>query len=203
MHDQVKIFDTTLRDGTQSEDVSLLVEDKLTITEILDDLGVHYIEGGWPGSNPKDEDYFRQVKSLRLKHAKISSFGSTRRAKLKVEEDPNIIQLVESQTPVITIFGKSWDLHVKEALKITLDENLEIIYDSVQYLKKHCDEFIYDAEHFFDGFKHNPEYALKTLQSAIEGGADVIVLADTNGGTLPWELEDIIENVKARFPNVP
>jgi 2-isopropylmalate synthase len=201
MHDQVKIFDTTLRDGTQSEDVSLLVEDKLTITEILDDLGVHYIEGGWPGSNPKDEDYFRQAKSLHLKNAKISSFGSTRRAKLKVEEDPNIIQLVESQTPVITIFGKSWDLHVKDALKITLDENLEIIYDSVQYLKKNCDEFIYDAEHFFDGFKNNPEYALKTLQAAIEGGADVIVLADTNGGTLPWELEDIIEKVKSRFPN--
>ncbi len=200
---EVKLFDTTLRDGTQGEKISLLVQDKLRITELLDDMGIHYIEGGWPGSNPKDEEYFLQVKKLNLKQAKITAFGSTRRAKLKPEDDPNIQALVRSEVPAIAIFGKTWDLHVTDALKIDLEKNLEIIFDSVRYLKNYTDELFYDAEHTFDGYKGNSEYALKTIQAAVEGGADVIVLCDTNGGTITWELERIIEEIKQKFPGVP
>ncbi len=193
---QVLIYDTTLRDGTQAEGVSVSVEDKLRISEKLADFGVHYIEGGWPGSNPKDKAYFQEVKKLDLKNTKVTAFGSTRRVYLSVEDDPQIQDLIKVETPAITIFGKSWDLHVTEALKTTLEKNLEIIYDSIQYLKRYTDELIFDAEHFFDGYKDNPEYAIQVLKAAEEGGADFLVLCDTNGGTLPNEVEQIFKAVR-------
>ncbi len=201
MSKRVLIYDTTLRDGTQAEGVSVSVEDKLRITEKLDEFGVHYIEGGWPGSNPKDDEYFKQVKNLNLKNSKIAAFGSTRRAYKKVEEDQLIQNLIKAQTPVITIFGKAWDLHVTQALKTTLEKNLEMVFDTVEYLKKHTDEVIFIGEHFFDGYKSNPEYAVKVLQAAKDAGADFIVLADTNGGTLPNEIEKIIKEVKEKGIN--
>ncbi len=195
---KVYIYDTTLRDGTQAEGVNVSVEDKLRITEKLDDFGVHYIEGGWPGSNPKDDEYFKQVKNLKIKNSKISAFGSTRRHYLKVDNDPLVINLIKAETPAITIFGKAWDLHVIQALKTTLDKNLEMVYDTVQFLKKHTDEVIFIGEHFFDGYKENPSYAYKVLKTAEEAGADFIVLADTNGGTLPNELERIIKEIREK-----
>ena len=198
MEKKVFIYDTTLRDGTQAEGVSVSVEDKLRITEKLDDFGIHYIEGGWPGSNPKDDEYFKQVKKLPLKHAKIAAFGSTRRAYLAVDEDPLIQNLIKAETPVITIFGKSWDLHVTEALKTSLDKNLEMVFDTVSYLKKNTEEVVFIGEHFFDGYKSNPDYAYAVLKTAQEAGADFIVLADTNGGTLPNEIEKIIREIKER-----
>ena len=191
----LSFYDTTLRDGTQGEDVSFSVEDKLRIAQKLDEFGIDFIEGGWPGSNPRDHEFFRRAKSLRLRHALIAAFGSTRRAKNKVGTDPNILALLESETPVVTVFGKSWILHVMEALRITEEENLEIIEDSVSYLKK-SRRVIYDAEHFFDGFKANAEYALKTLQAAERGGAEVIVLCDTNGGTMTEEVAAIVARVR-------
>ena len=201
MSKRVLIYDTTLRDGTQAEGVSVSVEDKLRITEKLDEFGVHYIEGGWPGSNPKDDEYFKQVKDLKLKNSKIAAFGSTRRAYKKVEEDQLIQNLIKAQTPVITIFGKAWDLHVKQALKTDLEKNLEMVFDTVEYLKKHTDEVIFIGEHFFDGYKSNPEYAVKVLKAAKDAGADFIVLADTNGGTLPNEIEKIVKEVKEKGIN--
>ncbi len=198
MEKKVFIYDTTLRDGTQAEGVSVSVEDKLRITEKLDDFCIHYIEGGWPGSNPKDDEYFKQVKKLPLKNAKIAAFGSTRRAYLAVDEDPLIQNLIKAETPVITIFGKSWDLHVTEALKTSLDKNLEMVFDTVSYLKKNTDEVVFIGEHFFDGYKSNPDYAYAVLKTAQEAGADFIVLADTNGGTLPNEIEKIIREIKER-----
>ncbi|ACO03396.1 MAG TPA: citramalate synthase [Persephonella sp.] len=201
MEKKVLIYDTTLRDGTQAEGVNVSVEDKLRITEKLDDFGIHYIEGGWPGSNPKDDQYFKEVKKLNLKNSKIAAFGSTRRAYLKVEDDPLVQNLVKAETPVITIFGKSWDIHVTQALKTDLEKNLEMVFDTVQFLKKHTDEVVFIGEHFFDGYKSNPEYAVKVLNAASEGGADFLVLADTNGGTLPNEIERIIKEVKERGIN--
>ncbi|MCS7242781.1 citramalate synthase [Candidatus Caldatribacterium sp.] len=198
---QVEIYDTTLRDGSQMEGVNFSLQDKLRIAEKLDEMGFHYIEGGWPGANPKDVAFFREVRKLSLKHAKICAFGSTRRADNPVEEDRNIRLLLESEAPVITIFGKSWTLHVTEALKTTLDENLRMIEESVSYLRKQGREVIYDAEHFFDGFKADPEYALKTLQVAWEAGARILVLCDTNGGTLPHEVEAIMQMVYERLGN--
>ncbi len=198
MEKKVFIYDTTLRDGTQAEGVSVSVEDKLRITEKLDDFGIHYIEGGWPGSNPKDDEYFKKVKKLHLKNSKIAAFGSTRRAYLRVEEDPLIQNLIKAETPVITIFGKAWDLHVIEALKTTLDNNLEMVYDTVQYLKKNTDEVVFIGEHFFDGYKSNPDYAYAVMKTAQEAGADFLVLADTNGGTLPNEIEKIIKELKEK-----
>ena len=198
MEKKVFIYDTTLRDGTQAEGVSVSVEDKLRITEKLDDFGIHYIEGGWPGSNPKDDEYFKKVKKLDLKNSKIAAFGSTRRAYLRVEEDPLIQNLIKAETPVITIFGKAWDLHVIEALKTTLDNNLEMVYDTVQYLKKNTDEVVFIGEHFFDGYKSNPDYAYAVMKTAQEAGADFLVLADTNGGTLPNEIEKIIKELKEK-----
>ncbi|MFW0968171.1 MAG: citramalate synthase [Thermacetogeniaceae bacterium] len=194
--DLIYIYDTTLRDGTQAEGISLTVEDKLKITSKIDELGVHYIEGGWPGSNPKDLEYFKRVKELPLKQAKISAFSSTRRAGCRVEEDTNIKALLEAETPVVAIFGKTWDYHVTMALKTSLQENINMIRDTVSYLKKHGREVIYDAEQFFDGFKANPDYALATLKAAAEAGADWIVLCDTNGGCLPEEIERIINRVQ-------
>jgi 2-isopropylmalate synthase len=159
----IEVYDTTLRDGSQAEDISFSVEDKLRITEKLDELGVHYIEGGWPGSNPKDAEYFKKVRKMGLSNALLAAFGSTHRPKHRVEDDANIRALLESKTPVVTIVGKTWDFHVREALKITLEENIEIIANSVSYLKKHVDKVFFDAEHFFDGFKDNHEFALKCL----------------------------------------
>lgn len=193
---QIWLYDTTLRDGTQAEDVSFLVKDKIRIAQELDELGIHYIEGGWPGSNPKDIAFFKDIKKVSLKQAKIAAFGSTRRAKTTPEKDDNIRTLVQAQPDVVTIFGKTWDFHVFEALRISLEENLELIYDSLAYLKSKIGEVVYDAEHFFDGYKANPEYALKTLRAAQEAGADCIVLCDTNGGTLPHELPAILGEVK-------
>ena len=193
---RVKLYDTTLRDGTQAEEISFSSMDKLMIAEKLDELGIHYIEGGWPGSNPKDMDFFEQSKRLNLKQAKIAAFGSTRRAGIKAQDDPNIKMLLKADVPVVTIFGKSWDLHVTDALRCSLDENLQMIYDSVSYLKSRVPEVIYDAEHFFDGYKRNPEYAMKTIKVAEEAGADCIVLCDTNGGSLPFEIQEIVTRVR-------
>lgn len=192
----VEIYDTTLRDGSQAEEISFSVDDKLRITEKLDELGIHYIEGGWPGSNPKDAEYFKRVRKLKLKNSKIVAFGSTHKPKIKVEADPNIKALITSEAKIFTIFGKSWDFHVTEALKISLEENLELIFNTVSYLKKYAEKVFFDAEHFFDGYKDNPDYAIKCLSVAEQAGADCIVLCDTNGGTLPKETEKIINEVK-------
>jgi 2-isopropylmalate synthase len=194
---QVSIYDTTLRDGNQARGISLSLADKILITRKLDDFGIDYIEGGWPNaSNPTDVEYFKQVQGLSLKHAKIACFGSTRRAGCTPEDDVILQHLVQSEAPVKTIFGKSWDLHVTEVLRTTLEENLEMIESSVAFLKKYSQEVIYDAEHFFDGYKANPEYALLTLQAAARGGADCIVLCDTNGGmALSWETQQIVSAV--------
>ena len=193
---QIFLYDTTLRDGTQGEDVSFSVDDKLRITQKLDQFGVHYIEGGWPGSNPRDLEFFKRVRDLPLKHAKVAAFGSTRRPQLRAEEDPNLRMLLEAQTPVVTIFGKTWLLHVKYALQISESENLAVIEDSVSLLKARGKEVVYDAEHFFDGFKGNSEYALQTLRAAERAGADVIVLCDTNGGTMTGDVATIVREVK-------
>jgi len=200
MSRKVYIFDTTLRDGTQGEGVSLSVEDKLKIAIRLDELGVHYIEGGWPGSNNKDIEFFERAKGLNLKHAKITAFGSTRRKGISPEDDTNLNKILESGVQVATIFGKSWDFQVTTALETTLEENLAMIHDSVRFLKDNGLEVIYDAEHFFDGYKNNAEYALSTLEQAHAGGADWIVLCDTNGGTMPEEIRDIVRAVKERIP---
>jgi 2-isopropylmalate synthase len=190
---KIEIYDTTLRDGAQSEDIAFSVEDKLRITERLDELGVHYIEGGYPGSNPRDIEYFRKVSRLKLAHSKVVAFGSTHRPKKKPAHDETMKALIEAGTPIITIFGKTWDFHVKEALRVPLEENLEIIHDSVAFLKKNADKVFFDAEHFFDGYIHNPKYALKCLQAAQDAGADCLVLCDTNGGTITSVLEEIVK----------
>lgn len=195
----IKIYDTTLRDGSQAEDISFSVEDKIRITEKLDDFGIHYIEGGWPGSNPKDAGFFKKIRKAPLKNAKVVAFGSTKRPRLKAKDDSNLKALLDAGTEAITIFGKSWDLHVKDALRITLKENLDLIGDSISYLKGKGGEVFYDAEHFFDGYRANPEYALKTLKVAEESGADCIILCDTNGGMMPSELGTIFKEVKSHI----
>ena len=192
----IEIYDTTLRDGAQSEDVSFSVEDKLGITERLDELGIHYIEGGYPGSNPRDIEYFRKAAKLKLANAEIVAFGSTHRPKKKASKDETLRALLDAKTPVVTIFGKTWDFHVKEALKVPLRENLDIIYDSVAFLKKNVDTVFFDAEHFFDGYKHNPDYALKCLEAAQEAGADCLVLCDTNGGCTPTIIRTVVRIVR-------
>jgi len=193
---KIQIFDTTLRDGTQGAKISLSVEDKIKIAKRLDEFGVDYIEGGWPMSNPKDFLFFQKLPKGMLKHSKIVAFGSTMRTNGTAERDLNLNKLLEANTPAISIFGKSWLLHVEKALKANAQENLRLIFDSVQYLKNNEKEIIYDAEHFFDGFKDNPDYAIFTLAQAQKAGADVIVLCDTNGGTLTSELIQIIEVVR-------
>ncbi len=193
---KILLYDTTLRDGTQCEGISLSVHDKILIAKKLDQFGVHYIEGGWPGSNPKDMAFFKDVQKAGIRHAKVAAFGSTRRAHVKVSEDPQIKALLEANTKVVTIFGKSWDLHVTEVFKISLKENLQMIYDSVHYLKSKKKEVVYDAEHFFDGFRANPEYALQAIQMAAKAGADNISLCETNGGRLPHEIRESISRVK-------
>jgi 2-isopropylmalate synthase len=191
----VEIYDTTLRDGTQSARVAFSVGDKLRVAARLAELGVHYIEGGWPGANKRDGEFFHQVAQAPFFHQKVVAFGSTRHAKNRPEEDKNLAGLLQAGTSTITIFGKSWDLHVRDALQIELAENLDLIADSIAYLKARTGRVIYDAEHFFDGYRSNPEYALATLRAAAEAGADCLVLCDTNGGTLPADVAAVFAAV--------
>jgi 2-isopropylmalate synthase len=195
MKKKIEIFDTTLRDGAQTPSVSFSVQDKIKIAKLLDELGVDYIEGGWPGSNPKDIEFFNQAKNLKLKTAKIVAFGSTRRKNIKPHEDQNLAVIISSGVSVACIFGKTWKLHVEKALGTTLQENLNMIYDSIKFLKEHKLKVIYDAEHFFDGYKSDKNYALKCLLTAYQAGADCLVLADTNGGCLPSEVKQIVSEV--------
>ena len=196
---KIEIYDTTLRDGSQSEDVSFSVEDKLRILYKLDESGIHYIEGGWPGANPKDAEFFEHAKKFKPKKSVLTAFGATHRASLKVEEDPSIRALLTSGVPALTIFGKTWDFHVREALRVSLKRNLDLIYETVSYLKKHVPRLFFDAEHFFDGYKANPEYAVKTLEAAVAAGAECLVLCDTNGGTMPGEIGKIVSAMKEMF----
>lgn len=196
----IKLFDTTLRDGSQAEGISFSPHDKLRIAQVLDRLGIHYIEGGWPGSNPKDNQFFAEARKLKFKHAKLTAFGSTRRKNIRAADDPNLRAIAAAGVPAACIFGKTWDLHVTHALKTTLDENLRMIRDSVAYLKSKKLEVIYDCEHFFDGWRANPEYALKTLEAALDGGADNLTLCDTNGGCLPRQIQEAVKAVWLRFP---
>jgi 2-isopropylmalate synthase len=196
----IQIYDTTLRDGTQSEELNLSTEDKLRIATRLDQLGIAYIEGGWPGSNPKDKRFFAEMRQYELGTAKLAAFGSTHAAKSSAENDPNLLALVESGAPVLTIFGKTWDIHVTDALKITLERNLELIRDSLAFLRPHAQELFYDAEHFFDGYKANPDYAISCLRTAWDAGAELLVLCDTNGGSLPDEIASIMDAVRAQLP---
>jgi 2-isopropylmalate synthase len=199
MSSAVKIYDTTLRDGTQGEGISFSVTDKLLITEKLDQFGVDYIEGGFPGSNPRDITYFQEVRSLKLKHARLAAFGSTRRAGIKASEDSQLKTLLDSGMPVMTIVGKTWTLHVTEIIRTTLEENLAMIEDSVRYLTAQGREVIYDAEHFFDGYRANPDYAMQTLAAAIRGGASNLSLCDTNGGSMVDDFKTIVGRVVSEF----
>ncbi len=199
MSTAVKIYDTTLRDGTQGEGISFSVTDKLLIAQKLDEFGVDYIEGGFPGSNPRDITFFAEAKKLTFKHAKLAAFGSTRRAGIKASEDAQLATLLAAETPVLTLVGKTWTLHVTEILRTTLEENLAMIEDSIRYVTSQGREVVYDAEHFFDGYKADPEYAFKTLRAAIAGGASNLTLCDTNGGTLVDDFKDIVSKVVAEF----
>ncbi len=196
---KITTLDTTLRDGTQGEAVSFTVDDKLSITQRLDELGIDYIEGGWPGSNPRDKEFFARAAELRLRHARLTAFGSTRMAKNRIDQDSNIQALVSAGTPVVCIFGKTWDLHTRQALNITEEQNQKLISESVRYLKDHDKEVIFDAEHFFDGYSANPDFALRALDAAKTAGADVLCLCDTNGGSLPARIVEIVAEVRKRF----
>jgi 2-isopropylmalate synthase len=193
----IRVYDTTLRDGTQGEGIALSLDDKLAVSRRLDEFGVHYIEAGWPSSNPKDSEFFAAAAALRLRTARITAFGSTRHKNRRAEDDDSLRGLASCRAPAACIFGKTWDFHVREALQTTLEENLAMIADSVRYLKAHGKETIYDAEHFFDGFKSNPDYALETLRAVEKAGADWLVLCDTNGGSLPVEIEEAVRRVRA------
>jgi 2-isopropylmalate synthase len=197
----VELYDTTLRDGAQMEGISLSVEDKVRIARRLDELGVHYIEGGWPGANPKDVEFFERMRDVKL-NAKLVAFGSTRRAGADATKDPTLNYLVNAGTDYLTIVGKAHDLHVREVLATSLEENLAMLADSVRYLKSKGKAVYYDAEHFFDGFRDNPDYALSCLRSTVNAGVDGLVLCDTNGGTITSKLLETIERVQAAFPNV-
>ncbi len=201
---QMKIhtFDTTLRDGAQGEAVSFSVEDKLAIAKRLDELGIEYIEGGWPMSNPKDEEFFLRAKDLQLDHAKLTAFGSTRLARNAIHQDANVQALLEAETPAVAIFGKSWDLHVHRALGVTEEENHAMISDTVRHLKEHGREVVYDAEHFFDGYLADASFALRTLEAARNAGADVLCLCDTRGGILTDQIAEIVVEVRKRFDGV-
>ena len=201
MKNRVAIYDTTLRDGSQREGISFSVADKIRITRLLDELGVDYIEGGWPGSNPKDAMYFDQALEINLKHSKITAFGSTRRKGIAPQDDANIRALVDARTPVVTVVGKTSMLHVTDVLQTTPAENLKMIEDSLAYLKSQGKEVIYDAEHFFDGAKLDMEYGFDTLAAAVAGGADVVVLCDTNGGSMPWEVAEFVFKAHELFPD--
>jgi 2-isopropylmalate synthase len=194
------VYDTTLRDGTQMEGMSLSCDDKLRIAERLDELGVAFIEGGWPGSNPKDVEFFERSRNVAWKSAAVAAFGSTRRAGLRAEDDEQLLTLLTAETPVCTIFGKTWDMHVTEVLRTNLEENLRMIEESVAFLSKSGRRLIYDAEHFFDGYKADSGYAIETLRAAAQGGAETLVLCDTNGGSMPWEVEEIVKAVRAALP---
>ena len=199
---KIQIYDTTLRDGAQGEGISFSVQDKVLIAKKIDELGFHFIEGGWPGANPKDIAFFKEIKKVKLKNSRVVAFGSTRKPHSRASEDENLKGLLAAGTGVITIFGKSWDLHVKEVFKTDLEENIRMIHDSVKYLRSKGREVIYDAEHFFDGYFNNPKYALKTIQTAMEAGASVLVLCDTNGGGMPSKIFKIVSeiNSKLKFP---
>jgi len=200
MNKKIDIYDTTLRDGAQFEGISYSIMDKIRVAQKLDELGVDYIEGGWPGSNPKDDEFFKIAqKELKLKNAKLVAFGSTRRAGVRTVSDPVLRGLLKSGTKYLTIFGKSWDLHVKSVLKTTMHENLKMIEDSVKYLKSKKRKVFFDAEHFFDGYKNNPKYAIDSLSAAAMGGAEALVLCDTNGGMLTGQLFEIVEEIGSRF----
>jgi len=199
----IQLYDTTLRDGTQREGISLSLDDKLKIAARLDAFGMDYIEGGWPGSNPKDVEFFRRAPSLGLSHARLAAFGSTRRKNTRPADDANIDALLSAETPVVTLVGKSWELHVVDVLETTAAENLAMIEESIAYCKSQGKEVIYDAEHFFDGYRSNPDYALATVEAAARGGADCVVLCDTNGGSLPWDVGEIVGRVAGRLGNTP
>lgn len=198
---KIEIYDTTLRDGGQAEGIAFSVSDKLKIIHLLDELGVDFIEAGWPGANPKDIEVFEQAKSLNLKHAKVTAFGCTRKANGSAETDPVLNQLIAADTEIITIFGKTWDFHVEHALCTTLEENLNMIYDSVVYLKSKGKQIFFDAEHFYDGYKNNSEYALKAIETSYKAGAERIILCDTNGGCLPEEMKNITVTVEKFLPD--
>lgn len=201
--ERVEIYDTTLRDGSQREGLSLTVEDKLRVAQQLDHLGVHYIEGGWPGANPKDDEFFaRAPGELDLEHSQLVAFGATRRAGSRAEDDETLGNLVKANTPTVCIVAKAWDYHVAEALNATLDEAVAMVRDSVEHLKSKGLDVFLDAEHCFDGFRHNPEFAMRVLEAGVEAGADRLVLCDTNGGTLAHEVEEIIGEVRAALPDV-
>jgi 2-isopropylmalate synthase len=199
---RVDLYDTTLRDGCQAEDVSFTLDDKLRIVERLDAFGVRYIEGGWPGSNPRDEEFFRAVRALRLRQARVAAFGSTRRPGVRASQDRNLRLCLQAETPVVTIVGKTWDMHVREDLRIPLQENLDLVHDSVAFLSQRRDEVVFDAEHFFDGWGANPDYALAGLEAAAAGGATVLCLCDTRGGSLPTLVGEAVRAVRARWPKV-
>lgn len=194
---KIALYDTTLRDGCQSEDVAFTLEDKLRIVEQLDACGIRYIEGGWPGSNPRDQAFFQTVRGMKLAQARVAAFGSTRRANVAAADDLNLRQLLKAETPVVTIVGKTWDLHVRDDLRISREANLEVIGDSVAYLKQRVDEVFFDAEHFFDGYKADPEYTLACLRAAAEAGADTLILCDTRGGSMPQEIRAGVEAAMA------
>src|SRR5262245_15621725 len=191
----VVLYDTSLRDGTQGEDVQMSVPDKLTIAQLIDEIGVSYIEGGWPGSNPRDESFFEAARALRLRRAKLAAFGATRRSGINCDQDANLQALLRAEVPCLTIFGKSWRFQATEVLHVSPEENLELIEDSVRYLKQHVDEVVVDAEHFFDGYKDDAGYALQCLRAAMRAGADYLALCDTNGGCLPHEVEAAVAAV--------
>ena len=193
------LYDTTLRDGTQGENINFSAREKIRIAQRLDDIGIHYIEGGFPGSNPRDVEFFERARDVEFKHARLTAFGSTRRPGISPEDDPNLKTLVQSNTPAVTIFGKTWDLHVRQIIGTTLAENLAMIRESVLFLNENVREVIYDAEHFFDGYRDNPEYAIETLMAACQGGAASLVLCDTNGGALPFDIETIIPVIRHRL----
>ncbi len=198
MNYDLELYDTTLRDGSQGEGINFSVQDKLRLAERLDAFGIHYIEGGWPGSNPRDMEFFELAKRRKWKHARLAAFGSTRRKGVAVEDDDQVALLLAAETPVVTIFGKTWLLHVKEVLRATPEENLRMIGDTVRYLKSKGKCVVYDAEHSIDGFKDSPDYALATWEAAAEAGADNITLCDTNGGSLPGEVAEVAARLRAR-----
>ncbi len=198
----VLIYDTTLRDGSQREGISLTANDKLRIARLLDEFGMAYIEGGWPGSNPKDAEFFERAKDQDWKYARLAAFGSTCRVGGNPADDPQVRALLDAATPVVTVVGKTWTLHVADVLQTTLEENLRIICESLAYLKSQRREVIYDAEHFFDGYRADPDYALATLHAALDGGADSITLCDTNGGSMPWDIETATRDVRRHYPKL-
>ncbi|MCK5114428.1 MAG: citramalate synthase [Phycisphaerae bacterium] len=198
---RIQTYDTTLRDGTQTQGVSLSLKDKLEVAEALDALGVDYIEGGYPLSNPKDEQFFAEIRKMTFRNAKIAAFGMTRRKEIKAADDVGMQALLNSEAPAVTIVGKSWNLHVTDVLRVSEDENLRMIFDSVEIMAKAGREAIYDAEHFFDGYRANPDFAMKTLQAAHDAGAQALVLCDTNGGSLPEQITQILQEIRKVLPD--